>query len=148
MFSKYGNECPICMRYYDNGNLKYIEYDKDDDEYSDEPFAAEYYETGELKYSYHNLEDNLKVIRYYKDGNKQLEQYYVFEELHREDGPAEIFYNNDGTIKYEKYFISDNEIDLSKYDNIDSKQMVILFSECSDIDSLLELKLIANVKFK
>jgi hypothetical protein len=52
-------------------------------------------------YTYTNKQDrNLTaVFSYYGNGNKKYEEWYINYERHREDGPAKIWYNPDGSIK-------------------------------------------------
>jgi len=42
--------------------------------------------------------DGPAVIRYYKNGNIEYEEYYINNQLHRLNGPAIIKYENNGTV--------------------------------------------------
>ena len=50
-----------------------------------------------------------KAMTFYPRGGVEVEKYYRDTKLHREDGPALIRYNEDGTVSHEYYFI-ENEI--------------------------------------
>jgi antitoxin component YwqK of YwqJK toxin-antitoxin module len=54
------------------------------------------------------VEVNIYKI-YYKDGKLLAKIYYAGEETnwHREDGPAEINYDDDGNIESEEYWLND-----------------------------------------
>jgi antitoxin component YwqK of YwqJK toxin-antitoxin module len=43
---------------------------------------------------------------YYSDGSIRHERWYVNDELHRLDGPADICYYEDGPIRYEQWFVN------------------------------------------
>jgi antitoxin component YwqK of YwqJK toxin-antitoxin module len=43
---------------------------------------------------------------YYRNGNVEMEGYYINGKLHREYGPAYIEYYESGNIKYEAYYIN------------------------------------------
>jgi len=47
---------------------------------------------------------------YYEDGSIKREFYYKDKMLHREDGPAFIWYNEDGSIRKKEYFLNDIEV--------------------------------------
>lgn len=53
-----------------------------------------------------NYKDGSYIEIYHKKGDQDY--------WHREDGPAIIYYNKDGSIKYESYYINDRR--LSKED--------------------------------
>ena len=53
-----------------------------------------------------NSESKIRTTLY-GDGSKRKEEYINFDgELHRVDGPALIEYYNDGTIRYEEWFLN------------------------------------------
>jgi hypothetical protein len=54
--------------------------------------------------------ESLCVRSYFENGNVEIEQYYKSKEhgeyyLHRENGPAYIIYNRDGTKNIENYWL-------------------------------------------
>jgi hypothetical protein len=57
------------------------------------------------KYVLHR-EDGPAYISYNTDGSIEWEFWYINGVLHREDGPAYIRYNKDGSIRYEEWYIN------------------------------------------
>jgi hypothetical protein len=51
-------------------------------------------------------EDGPAYICYNPDGSIHWEAFYVSGDLHREDGPASIYYYPDGSIKWEYFHIA------------------------------------------
>lgn len=47
---------------------------------------------------------------YYPNGNISIEEYYLNEMLHREDGSAYIMYYDDGNICREIYYLNDKQL--------------------------------------
>lgn len=44
----------------------------------------------------------------YDNGNKRCETYYKNDKYHRIDGPAIIWYNENGSLSHEEYYVNDN----------------------------------------
>lgn len=76
--------------------------------------AREFYPGGQLKakkYLRHNdlndilhREDGPAETMYYENGRKECEKWYQNDRLHREDGPAIVTYLSDGQIEMEAWF--------------------------------------------
>jgi len=73
----------------------------------------EYWPNGQVKsilyYNKNNQlhrEDGPAEIRYWKDGSTKGERYYIKGRLHREKGPAAIWYREDGSIEKKCYYIN------------------------------------------
>ena len=50
-------------------------------------------------------DDGPADIRYYENGNVHIERWHRFDELHRDlDEPAEIFFSEEGEIREQRYF--------------------------------------------
>ena len=49
-------------------------------------------------------------IYYYESGNIECEHYYINGDSHRENGPADIWYYENGNIEEECYYINDKEL--------------------------------------
>ena len=84
----------------------------------------------------------------YANGNVRLERHYLNYRYHREDGPAIIYYDINGNVKTQQYFINDEVVDIEQYQNITTNQLVELINSCENIDDILTLKLITNIQFK
>lgn len=118
----------------------------------------EYHLNGNIKsitYLYDNKlhrEDGPAIIEYYENGNVQREQYYINGTKHRTNGPAYIKYNKNNNIEFKRYYINDAQIYLQHYQSITYNQLIDLINECANIhaniNDLLKLKLITNIKFK
>lgn len=63
---------------------------------------------------YHR-EDGPADIRYREDGSVEEETYLKHGLIHREDGPAWITYNADGSIKVLRYLLEDEDIGFWDY---------------------------------
>lgn len=55
----------------------------------------------------HLIRNYKKIISFKKNGIRFKECYYKGDKFHRLDGPAIIYYNQDGSIKQELYYIKD-----------------------------------------
>ena len=53
-----------------------------------------------------------KKTQYYKTSQTRIEERLINDRHHNEDGPACIYYNRDGTVAHEEYYI--NGIKLTK----------------------------------
>ena len=51
-----------------------------------------------------HCEDGPAFINYYENGSKKYEAYYLNDKLHRTDGPATIGYYENGSKNYEVYY--------------------------------------------
>jgi len=77
-------------------------------------------------------EDGPAVIYYYENGNIKIEYYYINGNSHRENGPADIWYYENGSIKCEYYFINGKQLTKEQFDKyIRRKQM-------KELDKLIE----------
>ena len=79
----------------------------------DGPAAIRYYENGQRSHEAWFLndkrhrEDEPAVIKYYENGQRSHEAWFLNDKLHREDGPAEIGYNKEnGQKSYETWFLN------------------------------------------
>lgn len=45
------------------------------------------------------------------DGNVEIEEYFIRNKLHREDGPAYIEYSQDGNVINKEYWYKNSQID-------------------------------------
>lgn len=128
MNGKYHRENkPARIDYYENGNIE----------------LERYFINGEL-----HRENGPAIIHYYNNGNVKSQYYYINNKLHREDGPATICYDEKGNVELKHYYVGDSLINLEKYTNINydkAKKSIVLRK---NINSLLQLKLIVNIKFK
>ena len=87
------------VRHYGNGNIANELWDKEgDDRYWHREYGPAYTE-------------------YYVTGEKELEEWWVEDKLHRIDGPARIFYNIDGTIWFQDYYINDINLTKEQWEN-------------------------------
>lgn len=88
----------------------------------DGPADIEYYNNGQTKreayckskmcpYTYDK--NHAAIIEYYENGNKRYEMYNTKEGNgpHRSDGPAVIYYNEDGSIKDEFFYLHGEVVD-------------------------------------
>jgi hypothetical protein len=55
-------------------------------------------------------EDGPAIICYYPDGSIEEECFYINDKCHRESGPAYISYNYDGSIESEYFYFNGNYI--------------------------------------
>jgi len=76
---------PACIRYFENGNIRYESYWVND--------------------MIHRLEGPA-FIEYYENGNISYEEYWVNSKRHRLDGPAYIEYHENGDIDYKEYYVN------------------------------------------
>ena len=63
-----------------------------------------------LKDGKKHREDAPAVIEYNDDGSISYEEWYLNGKKHREDAPAEIWYNDDGSVYRESWYLNGNEI--------------------------------------
>ncbi len=151
---KFDKDKSAIIEYYSNGNVKIKHYKNDNGKLHriDGPAIIEYYMNGNMKYKAYCLNGTIHrdngpcVIDYYENGNILSEQYLKNGMLHREDGPAIIDYYEDGEIEAKCYYINDEYLNIDNND-IKIKTIIRLIEECQNIDYLLELKLLVNVKF-
>jgi antitoxin component YwqK of YwqJK toxin-antitoxin module len=80
-----------------------------------------------------HCENGPAVIKYYKNGNKEYEAYYLNHQHHRIDGPATIHYNENGNKKFEEYYL--NNLKLKDW----CKKYNILFERKYLIDNLVKI---------
>ena len=73
------------------------------------PNGNKWYENYYLNNKYHN-ENGPAYIYYYENGNKMYEMYYLNSKLHNEKGPAQIYYNKNSNIEYERYYLNGEKI--------------------------------------
>jgi len=57
-------------------------------------------------------EDGPAVIYYHKNGNLEIEGYFINGHFHREDGPAYMDYYENGEVRTETYYLNGIECDL------------------------------------
>ena len=102
------------FHYYENGNIERVTYTVNGKKHKDKdngPAEILFCEAGcKIVESYYlhgklHREDGPAVI-YYKNGSPQFVEYYINGRLHREDGPAEIEYDDNGNI-LSKYWYKD-----------------------------------------
>lgn len=95
----------------------------------DERKVVSYYDSGNVK-SEKTYDENNKlnsfnnepaVVEYDEIGNTKFEFYYKHGFLHREDGPAKIYFYNSGDIKEYHYFLN------GKYERMDSSLTLVKF---------------------
>jgi len=77
-------------------------------------------------------ENGPAMIWYYENGNIEIEEYYINDEYHREDGPAYIRYYKNGNISNERYCINDKYLTKQEFDKYIRKRDSKIF------DKLLE----------
>ena len=66
---------------------------------------------------YHRI-DGPAIIWYNQDGSVECEYYHVNNKRHRLDGPAQIWYHEDGSVKDGFYYINNKEYKKEDYDNL------------------------------
>lgn len=49
--------------------------------------------------------DGPACIYYFEDGSVEMEAYFIHGRRHREDGPAMIWYNFNGNIEHTRYYL-------------------------------------------
>jgi antitoxin component YwqK of YwqJK toxin-antitoxin module len=59
-----------------------------------------------LKETWYLNEQKVKEIKYYENGNKSYEYYYLNGESHRENGPAYQYWYENGNKRYEYYYLN------------------------------------------
>lgn len=64
--------------------------------------------------SFINDDEPSKTL-YYDNNNIAAEMYYANGYLHRENGPARITYNEDGTIQRKRYYLQNKEYSEFEY---------------------------------
>jgi len=72
------------------------------------PAHIRYYDTGGISYEEYFRDENIvRAIEYYESEFIPLREWYFNSagEMHREDGPAIIIYNEDGSIKGASYYL-------------------------------------------
>jgi len=62
--------------------------------------------------------DGPAVIWYYEDGSVWREHYCVNHKYHRLDGPAMIYYYAGGSVNYSDYYINNKSYNKEEYDNL------------------------------
>lgn len=141
--------------YYENKNIKSKKYFVNKKCHKENgPAIIDYYENGNIKSETYYINDKLHredgpaSIEYNPKGGISYEHYFINDELHRDDGPAVIWYHENGNIKFKHYYIHGKEVDLSKYVDISYNKIINLINKCKNDSSLLEIKLLINVKVK
>jgi hypothetical protein len=66
--------------------------------------------------------DLRKRIKYWPNGNKYFEAYYLNGNLHREDGPTYQRWDENGDKKYEEYYLINKRYSKEAYDKIILKE--------------------------
>lgn len=87
--------------YYDNGQIEREEY----------RVSAKH--SIRWKTDFHR-EDAPAYIEWYENGQKEYEAYLAHGKWHRADGPARTWWNEDGTIIAQEFWLDDDEV--SVYD--------------------------------
>lgn len=90
-----------------------MEIEKITKHFNDGSYVEYYHKKGNDLY-WHR-EDGPAFIRYNKNGSIRYEEYWINSKLHREDGPANIRYNPDGSIEYNYYYINNKIISKEQY---------------------------------
>ena len=81
----------------------------------------------------------VKEIKYYENGQKQHECYYLNDQWHREDGPAFQKWYENGQKQYESYYLNGKKV--SKEDVMKQKKTInIGGKEVSEDTILIALK--------
>ena len=62
--------------------------------------------------------DSPAMIWYDKDGSVWREYYYINDKCHRIDGPAIIWYDKDGSVRREYYYINNKPYNKEDYYNL------------------------------
>jgi len=75
---------------------------------------------------YWHREDGPAYIRYWDTGEKEREEWWVADKLHKLDGPAYIVYNSDGTAIYEKYYINGEKMSKEEWEDHPLRQDYII----------------------
>ena len=103
--------------YYESGVIMKLEYFIAGKRYN--PAGAvivEYDETGALLREQYDLGDLVsRHVDYNSEGGVEREHYLLDGNLHRQDGPAEIWYNSDGTPKHEQYWFEGRKVDYLRH---------------------------------
>ncbi len=122
---------PAIIKYYNNGNIHIKKYYLNDKLYNENgPVIIDYYRNGSKYYEEFNSKTESITISYYSNGNKKFEEYldrvnsrkqlisyyengnifakyyYFNRQLHNENEPAIIKYNENGTKHHEEYFLN------------------------------------------
>jgi len=87
------------VRYCDNGIMAYEHWHREDNRY------------------YHHREDGPAYIEYWKSVERIYEAWYINNKRHRIDGPARIYYNPDGTIYKNYYYISGERLSKEQWED-------------------------------
>jgi hypothetical protein len=83
--------------------------------------------------------EKVKEIKYYENGNKQYEEYYLNDKIHRENGPASQGWYEIGNKQYEIYYLNGKEV--SKEEVMKPKKTInIGGKEVSEDTILMALK--------
>ena len=83
--------------------------------------VIKYYENGQKQKEIYYLndkehkEDGPAIQYWYDNGQKQLEYYYLDGKYHREDGPAFQFWYDNGQKQQEKYYLDGVEYSRRKW---------------------------------
>lgn len=109
----------VDIEYWDNGNIK-SEFYNDGNHRTDGPAIILYYRSGIKQKEIYMVNSQLtKRCFYGTNGKKEQEDYWITIEddnlPHREDGPAVIEYNIDGTIKSETYCYKGQDLPILKW---------------------------------
>ena len=104
------------IKYYDDGNIRYISYILDSQIHrEDGPAFQEWHENGNVKlisYKQHNKyhrENGPALTGCYYNGKKMYMYYFINGDRHREDGPAFQEWHKNGQIKDEEYYLNNVE---------------------------------------
>jgi antitoxin component YwqK of YwqJK toxin-antitoxin module len=120
---------------YENGNIQFIEYFNDNDEYhrTDGPAFQSFYENGNIQCESWYKNGNIEYDAwYYVNGNVKYVTWHFNGILHKIDGPAKIRYYENGNIAYEYYYINGKQLSKQEFIIHNRKRKLKIINETTN----------------